>query len=285
MSTLETQKRELSEVSSVRYITNTLLEISAERIKRLRDRFEQNQLFYTEIRDLYALVKGSAERRQELTVVQTTKRARQISVAVTSNSRFYGSINAAVIDAFKKHMGESPDRSFMVIGNIGERLLSGLPERKRSVFLSFAGDQPTGGEIRHLLTELESYSEVLIFYPQFINVFLQGVGVLNLSEHVESQSNEHKSIEYLFEPELPLILQFFETRVRHLLLSRAMLESELARTAARLTTMNRADERALNVLKRLAAAIRKEEQTLDSLRLIESLSGFQKWRKTKKHNV
>jgi F-type H+-transporting ATPase subunit gamma len=284
MSTLETQKRELSEVSSVRYITNTLLEISAERIKRLRDRFEQNQLFYTEIRDLYALVKGSAERRQELPKDQP-KRSRQISVAITSNSRFYGSINAAVIDAFKKHMGESPNRSFMVIGNIGERLLSGTPERKRSVFLNFAADQPTGGEIKHLLKELDSYAEVLFFYPQFINVFLQGVGVLNLSEQVESRGDEQAPVEYLFEPELTQILQFFETRVRHLLLSRAMLESELARTAARLTTMNRADERAQGVLKRLSVSIRKEEQTLDSLRLIESLSGFQKWRKTKKYNV
>lgn len=283
MSTLESQKRELVEVTGVRFITNTLLEISAERIKHLRDRFEQNQLFYTEIKELYALVKESASRNDDLKPL-AQKESRSISVAVTSNSRFYGSINKAVIDAFSKHMEEVPGRSFMVVGNVGERLLEGTPFRKKAVFLSFAGDEPTVGELRHLLKELDDYTEVLVYYPQFVNVFYQDVGVLNLSEEIEA-SKGGEMVEYLFEPELPEILRFFETRVRHLLLSRAMLEAELARTAARLTTMNRADERALTVLKRLASAIRKEEQTLDSLRLIESLSGFQKWRKTKMHSV
>jgi ATP synthase F1 gamma subunit len=276
MSTLEQKKNEYEEVQSVRFITNTLLEISAERIKALRERFDKNQIFYREIRDLYALVRWHALKRGGEGVVDT--REHSVSLALTSNSRFYGSINSAVMENFIRHMDVSPERSFILVGNVGGRIISGTRYEKRCVYWTFNSDDPTENELQKLLEELKKYREVLVFHPQFVNVFYQDVGILSLTESDEIGDRSEKTLEYIFEPELPRIVRFFETRVRHLLLSRAMLESELARTAARLVTMNRADERAAHLMRELLSAVRKEEQTLDSLRLIESLAGIGKWK-------
>lgn len=284
MSSLEQKQREYDDMRAIWFVANTLLEVSAERIKHLRDRFEQNQLFYAEISELFGTIKRSAQKRKELDrMVRAGKRS--VSIAVTSNSRFYGSINNQIINAFIKHIESHPDRSFMVIGAVGERLMASTQFRKKSVYISFAGDHPTQNEVRHLLDEIEPYADVLIFHPQFVNVFLQEVGILDMNQTGGAVSSGLGDVEYLFEPELPRILKFFETRVRYLLFQRAMLETELARTAARLTAMSRSEERASNVLKHVRMMIRKEQQTLDSQRLLESLAGIVKWKKIPRINL
>jgi len=284
MSTLEEGKRELEDVEAIRFVTGTLLELSAERIKQLREKFEQNQLFYAEISDLYALVKWNAERRDELAKA-IPARGKRLSIALTSNSRFYGSLNRHIVDTFVKHIETQENRSFMVIGTVGQRLMEFTPHRNKAVYLSFAGDQPTQSEVHHLLQQLEPYSEVLVYHPQFVNVFLQDVGVLDMTHSAPEVKQQHADVNYLFEPELPRILSFFETRVRYLLFQRAMLESELARTAARLTTMSRAEERAGTEIAQLRTSILKEQQTFDSLSLLESIAGTLKWRVAAKNNL
>lgn len=283
MSTLEQKLRELEDVQTIRFITGTLLEVSVARIKKLRDQFEQNQLFYAEINDLYSLVKRKVGRRDEL-VTSISARTKRISIAITSNSRFYGSLNRHLIDSFVKHIAAQKNRSFMVIGSVGRRLVEMTSHSQKCVYLSFVGDQPTQDEIYSLMGKLEPYSEILVYHPQFVNVFLQDVGVLDMT-HSTGVAAREDDIEYLFEPELPKIVSFFETRVRYLLFARAMLESELARTAARLTAMNRAEERAGQELSRMRVGIHKEQQTLSSLQLLESLAGTLKWRTITKNSL
>jgi len=283
MSTLERGQKELEDIETIRFVTGTLLEISAERIKHLREKFEKNQLFYSEINDLYSLVKWNAARRDELAQA-IPPRDRKISIAVTSNSRFYGSLNRHLLDAFSKHIDAHENRSFMVIGSVGQRLMEATPHKRRCVYVSFAGDQPTQSEVRHLLSQLESYREILVYHPQFVNVFLQDVGVLDMTHSTPLQADA-ADISYLFEPELPRILSFFETRVRYLLFQRAMLESELARTAARLTTMSRAEERASTQMAEARRSLHREQQTFDSLSLLESIAGTLKWRVATKNNL
>lgn len=279
---LEQKQQEYESIRTIRFVTSTLLEVSAERIKKLREQFEKNQLFYAEVSDLYSLVKWTADRRDEL-VQAMPVREKKISIALTSNSRFYGSLNRHLIDTFTKHIESQQNRSFMVIGSVGQRLMEATPHQKKCLYLNFAEDNPAPREVQRLMEELEPYSEILVYHPQFVNVFLQDVGVLDMTHSVTAHKADDE-VEYLFEPELPKILSFFETRVRYLLFQRAMLESELARTAARLTTMSRAEEKAVQEMKRARIGILKEQQTFDSLRLLESLAGTLKWRTAAKNN-
>lgn len=285
MSTLEQKQHEYEDVRTIRFVTSTLLEVSAERIKKLRDQFEQNQLFYSEISELYALVKANAERNDELAQA-ISKKERKVSVAITSNSRFYGTLNRQIITSLSRHIEEqkAETRTYMVIGSVGQRLMENSSLKKKCVYLSFAGDNPTQLEVQHLLNELDPYGEILILYPQFVNVFTQSIGKLDVTHTAPPEKKHEEDVEYLFEPELPRILSFFETRVRYLLFQRAMLESELARTAARLNSMSRAEDRATQEMKKVRVAILREQQTFDSLRLLESLAGSLKWRTAAKHN-
>lgn len=284
MSTLEKKKQDLQDFRTVRFVSTTLSEISAERIKSLRAEFEKNQRFHVEVSNLYRTVKLNAIRRNEYAEKTSTKK-KAIAVAMTSNSRFYGSLNRNIMSVFVADMQER-NRDYLVVGNTGRRYMDTVPKHKSCQYLMFKGDQPSDREIQQFLKMVDVYDQVFIYYPMFVNAFTQDVAVLDInhaSATEEIQPETVEDIDYIFEPELPKILRFFETRVRHLLFHRVMLEAELSRTAARLVAMQGAEERADDAIDKMRISIRKEKETFDTMRLLESLAGRAQWKKSQTH--
>ena len=83
-----------------------------------------------------------------------------------------------------------------------------------------------------------------------------------------------EEINILFEPEYSEILGFFQTQVRSLLFLRVMLETDLARTAARLITMSGAEERASDVIKQKRSQLRKMQASIINTKLLETFNAM-----------
>ena len=280
-SALGTRQNELEDLETIGSVASGLFDVSAEKIKRLRVAFEKNKAFYDDIADLYQSIKQTAFERGELpkksaSVVQT------VTVAFTSNIRFYGVVNAEVIGAFIEHMRSSADSDYIVIGRTGKTLMGEVPDlQKRASYYAFKEDEPDGEERRQFLKNVASYNQVQVFYPSFRNVFSQKVVMQDITytPRIEAIPNQTLAFDYIFEPELPKILNFFETKVRYLLFKRVMLESELSRTAARLIPMNKAQDRSGEEITRLRRAVRRKVANFNDLRLLESFSAISKWKK------
>jgi len=274
------KQQELDELKTVRFVTGALFEVSAENIGRLRSAFEKNRLFYIEISDLYRSVKKTALSRGDIEEKPSNK-VSGVSVAFTTNSRFYGSVNSDIMRTFVEHM-KVTKRDCVIIGKTGKTFIENYPElSKRCTYFSFEGDQPTVKEMRQFLKRVSPYEQVFVFHPSFVNVFTQDVTVLDITHtpRLDEEIEEVEKTDYIFEPELPKILHFFETRVRYLLFQRAMLESELARTSARLLAMSKAEERANEEVSNVQRLIRREVETFNDMRLLESFSAISKWKK------
>jgi len=145
--------------------------------------------------------------------------------------------------------------------------------------MSFEDDNPTDEELSIFLERIKPYGRILIFYPSFISVFKQGVKTIDITQKPEPTIDLKKEEEYIFEPDLAEMIQFFETQIRHLLFNRAMLETELARTAARLMRMNESENRATELIKEKESQLQKETSALSSIRLLETFLGYRQWRK------
>ncbi len=275
-----TRRKNLDDLETIRFVTSALFEVSAEKIDSLRSSFQRNATFYDEIGDLYKYVKRAALSRGQLPEKSHTV-SKKISVAFTSNSRFYGSVNTDVMNALIKSMHDT-DSDYMVIGRMGEFFMRNFPKLSKHVsFLSFEGDDPTEEETLAFLKKISAYNQVYVFHTTFINIFTQKVSVLDIAHTPSADASGHAKgdVDYIFEPELPKILAFFETRVRHLLFQRIMLESELARTAARLIAMNKAQDRAEEGLTSLRRLLKRDEATFNDARLLEAFSAISKWKK------
>ena len=280
MSIVTEKKEELKDVQTAKFITSMLRDISAIKMRNIKDKFKKNDTFFAEISNLYNLVK-----LQELKQLHKDKKRKKehgssmlLSVAITSNKHFFGSLNNNVMENFLKEI-EKKVGDTLIIGNTGKQYISDIKNKKKYKFMSFKDDNPTDEELGMFLERIKHYGRVVIFYPSFISVFRQGVKTVDITQKPKLTEDLKKEEEYIFEPDLSEMIKFFETQIRNLLFNRAMLETELARTAARLMRMNESENRATDLIKEKESQLQKETMALSSTRLLETFLGYKQWRK------
>lgn len=163
----------------------------------------------------------------------------------------------------------------MLIGLTGKTLLDTNPPNKPIEVILFKDDIPTTREIYTLLDRIKQFERVYLYHPHFINLMEQDTTVTDITYN-PTPEEEKKSAgkNFIFEPELPDIINFFETHVRFLLFRRSLLEVELARTSARLVAMIKAQERSREVIEKNKRQLRIAQKSLINARLLEGLAGI-----------
>lgn len=288
MSIITKKEEELDGIQTAKFVTSTLRDISATRIRKLKERFNTNVSFYSEISDLYLVVKREAMRRANVGSEHAKKSLKQnksgsLAVALTSDTQFYGSLNREVMDYFLEHLEKNPGHKALIIGNTGIKYMEEVKSNKNYSTINFDSENPNSKEIRRFLEKVESYNQVDVFYPRFVNVFQQEPGVRDIAytpEPLEEEEQEEGS-KYISEPELSKMLDFFDTQVKSILFQRTILETELSRAAARVVKMDKAEDRAKEMMDDKSKELQKQIAQLQGRRLLETFSGYQKWKENK----
>lgn len=266
MPQLEGLKEEIKDEKTLYDLASAFAEVSAARTGLLKKKFEENQSFYQEVSDLYRLVKFSAH---------LTEGASKgtLSVAITTNGRFYGVINLEVIRKFiAETKGRETER--LVVGKIGIMYLQSIKFAAPFKTMLFETDVPQLADLEKFLEIAQPYQRVLLFYPQFRTIYTQTPAVTDIAYSPTPTVRQavEEELHFIFEPELPKIVDFFETQIRSILLNRVLLEVELAVTASRLQAMSRAKEHAETVLNKKRSELTKATHSLINARLLDSLS-------------
>jgi ATP synthase F1 gamma subunit len=277
-------KDELDELTTLKFISQAFTEASAASIKMIRDKFETNKEFYDEISHIFHLVRIAYDKYKKEKKIKNdeNKQERVLSVALTSNHRFYGNINVNIMRKFMTDV-EQNRSEVMIIGTTGKDFMKSSGFSRKFDTLIFAKDQLTIDEMKDFLEKIKPFHKVFLYYPQFVSLLTQTVGITDITQVAQfGEKNADEKIEILFEPEVPKILEFFEQQVRSLLFLHVLLEADLSRTAARLISMNAAEERADEIIKEQKAILRKINSSVANRRLLETFSGMSVWKK-KKH--
>ena len=271
MPQIEKLKAEIKNEEALYRLAGAFTEVSAAKIGMLKQKFEKNQSFYQEVSDLYRLVKSSSN-------PQKTASKGVLSVAMTTNNRFYGVIN---LEVMKKFLGETtgPKPERLVIGKIGNAYLQSIGFKEKVEKMVLADDVPQMADLEKLLTLSKSYQKVLLYHPRFQTVYTQTPTVTDIafSPTPTTQKTVEETVRFIFEPELPKIVEFFETQIRAILLKRVLLEVDLSVTASRLQAMSRAEEHALKGLSQRKRQLTKKMHSQINARLLESLGRVKRW--------
>ena len=86
--------------------------------------------------------------------------------------------------------------------------------------------------------------------------------------------------DFIFEPELVKMLQFFDNQFKILLIQETFLEAELARTASRMISMDQAQTNAKSFIKDKKKDLALSIRTLNNNRLLEMLNFRNKQKKS-----
>lgn len=282
MSTLTDTKDRLQTYISLKYIAQSYTEISARKLKEIRRDVERNRSFFDELSNLYRAIKVVAAEKYHIFAGKNGKTA---IVLITSNFRFYGTLNAKLVEFFVKETASRPADIF-VIGKSGADLLSSHTFPAFLTFLTFRKDLPSNEELKPFVAKLAPYKQVLLFYPQFQSILVQNPVVKDITESqnvkqptpikrqnlLDAILSKHHTWtdDYMFEPSIEKILEFFDTQMITLLVEEAFLESELAKTAARLVAMDQAQTKAEEFVQTETKALARSIVAVKNAHLLET---------------
>lgn len=274
MSAINELKEGLAQTETAQFVTTMLRDISATKLQSIRARFEANLTYFKELHELMSLVQEYADERatgEKAKIVPHQK----VYVAVTSNKRFYGTLNHEIIHALHDALLDDVTSDCVVVGQTGRQIVDVAPLPSNPRFIAFLKDEPTEAELLSCIMSLSSYHEIVVIHPTFVNSFQQHAFSTDLTHVASTQkSDARRTIDYMFEPDIPKIITFFQTQIRLVLFSRVMLETQLALTGARLMKMQRARERAGELVIQQSRTIHKEMSTMKGMRLLETFAGF-----------
>ena len=240
----------IEEGKSLKLIAQVYSEISFTKLKRIRGEVVRNRDFFTEISQIYHLVKDIASKKK----IATAKSKKTISLLLTSNYGFYGTVNSKLIPFFMVNTTKS-DTDRIVIGKAAIEHFKAIRYFHAYKPLIFKGDLPTAEELTGLASQIKDYNQVLVYYPLFKSVLVQDPVMKDITE-TQSEASQIKNpaldlsqYPFIFEPELNKIIEFFDSQIAILLLEQTFLEAELARTASRLISMDQAQTEANKFIK------------------------------------
>lgn len=255
--------------NSLKMIAQAYSEIANEKVKKIRVEAERNRLFLEEIGKAYALVKLLALRRK----IGVLKPKGRVCVLITSNNRFYGTLDSDLIKFFTQQtVPIQTDR--IIIGKMGIEHFktTGIFQNYQTLILRH--DQPNIEELRKIVDSVKDYSQVLVFYSQLKSLLVQEPKILDLTEtqSAYSSNKDESKFRFVFEPELAKILAFFDSQVTNLLLEGAFLESEAARTASRFISMDQAESQAGKLIKEYEKIRTYTKRVLENNVILESFA-------------
>jgi F-type H+-transporting ATPase subunit gamma len=271
MATIKQIKQTLEKDESLRLVARTFSEVSANRLQQIRNIIERNRSFFTEIAGLYHIVKTEALERKILTKI---KKEGAVSLLISSNHRFAGAVENQLFLLYVSHTPEFTTKR-IVVGRTGAAFLRESHYWRDFDVWEFPSDLPNREEINKLAEEARRYERIFVYFPQFKTVMTQQPNFVDLTGSIEPTPEEMRhSFYYIFEPEIEKMYTFFDNQIVALLLQQTFLEAELARTAARLISMEQAQRNAEKVItqdKRQLALVNRSRQNRALLETIATL--------------
>lgn len=271
----------LEEGESLKAITQAYSEIANLKVKRIRSAVERNRLFFEEISRVYGIIKAVATKKK----IALQKPKQKLCLILTSNYRFYGNINNALTEFFFGLNKEASQMDTMVLGKTGLELFKSsklLPSFQEVVLKT---DMPSSRELLDLVKVCAQYTQVLVFYPKFKSLLTQQATYADITASslvTEKDSQDPKKqdfLQFIFEPELGKILNFFDSQIITLLLEGTFLESELSRTASRFISMDKAETEANKLIKQYQSLKAYAKRNQDNNTILENFASMAALRK------
>jgi F-type H+-transporting ATPase subunit gamma len=206
---------------------------------------------------------------------------RQLLVLVTSDRGLCGGFNANLIRAAQTYLDEHRDREISIIA-VGRKGRDYFVKRSVKVIgehinifgrLEFHQSQPIAKEIIDLYTE-EKVDAVDFIYNEFKSIMTQRVMIERYLPIKAIRPAEGESlIDYIYEQPAQEIFNSLLPRYVEIEVYRALLESQAAELAARMTAMDAATNNAADMIDSLTLYMNRVRQAAITREIIEVVSG------------
>lgn len=286
--TIHQFQNDLEGLDNIKVLVQTYEEIAAIRMRKVRSAVLANREFNAGITEIFQELMSSY--KKELYALMQKKQQKDISkfsliphngktvcVLLSANVGLYGDIVRRTYTLFNDEV-RNIDADIILVGRLGKTEFEHeFPERKYSYIE--LGDNVLDTEIlKKLIEQMIMYEKVLVFFGQFQTITNQKPVMLNVYGNQNISDNTLKSqVLYFFEPSLERIILIFETELFASVFEQTLHESQLAKLASRLYTLDLATENIKNRELLVTQQIRILHHRLNNSKQQSTLSGMTLW--------
>lgn len=267
MITKKLLESEIENLEGLNDMIKAYEEIAASRIMHSRQTVLANRSFIDEISEIFEEVLASYKKQVDELIKKNkksgdfsfaNKNGKTLYLLVSANTGLYGSIVKRTFDLFVDNSrDQNVDKA--IIGKLGLTMWQHTKIKDKYFYFDFPDQNVDEQLLKQILDFIVSYEKVIIFYGRFQNLVTQDPIYSNISGNTHTgQKTPHENVRYMFEPSLEKILEFFEKQIFASIFEQTMRESQLAKTASRLTTLDTASE---NIIKKLSIVTSEKNRT------------------------
>lgn len=281
---------EVTQLENFKTLIATYEEVASIRMRKIRSSVIASRDFNLGLATVYQDIKTSYKneivnlvRQKRMKSIQNlsllSRNGKSIAVLISSSSGLYGDIVQKTYQLFRNHLLIQPCE-VLIIGKFGRNLFIEEFPQKKFFFYDFYDTQDSAQQVKQIVEELIPYEQIYLFYAQFETLSSQKAIMLDIyGQELSVKSSKEAKNKYLFEPSLKRILEFFESEIFASIVEQTFRESELARFAARMITLDSANENTQLALKKIDLQKRiimhrminkKQSDTLNSLMFLKT---------------
>ncbi len=280
MAALLDIRRRIRSVKSTQQITRAMKMVAAARLRRAQDRIFNARPYANQMMTLLSsVVARITDRSHPLLAERPIER--QLLVLVTADRGLCGGFNTNLIRAAQSYVDEHRDRdvSIVVVGRKGRDYFVRRPVKiigeHINIFgrLEFSQAQPIAQRIIELYTQ-EKVDAVDFIYNEFKSIMTQRVMMeryLPIKPIVPAAGES--LIDYIYEQPAQEIFNALLPLYVEIEVYRALLESQAAELAARMTAMDAATNNAREMIDNLTLYMNRVRQAAITREIIEVVSG------------
>jgi F0F1-type ATP synthase gamma subunit len=275
MQTKRNVAKEIAELKTLKVLTKVYAEIAALRMHKKRAEVLYARDFLREVEAVFADARraylAELKRKSVVQGVDLTKKitllshnGKHVAVFIAANTRLYGDLIQRTFELFLEDVKVAGSEA-TVVGRMGRVMFEGAMGEKPYTYFDMPDNSIDVASLSALAKHLVPYDEIHLYYGKFVNVVRQEPQLYTISAELSfAEDNKGKLQYYLFEPSIEKVLQYFEGQIFGTLLEQTVNEAQLAKYAARLTTMDRAEQAVSVKLKKISRlALRANHNALN----------------------
>lgn len=286
MPSLKEVKNRITSVISTQQITKAMRMVAASKLRRAQEKMTQIRPYAGKLNGIVSnLVASVGSDTDDDWYKAKPAENRILVVVITSDRGLCGAFNSTVIKAAVRLIQEKYPVQFnngnVTVLPFGKRSLEYFTKRKFTCEDSYWGIfgqltyENVGKASSHIIETYKQggYDKVEIVYNSFKNVATQILTTEQFLPLKMEATAVNNAPDYIFEPEGEELLIGLIPQLLTVQLYRAILESNAAEHAARMTAMDKASENAGELLKELKLAYNRSRQAAITKEILEIVGG------------
>jgi F-type H+-transporting ATPase subunit gamma len=289
MASLRDIRKRIKSVKNTQKITKAMKMVSAAKLRRAQDRVMAARPFADKLARTTAALARRAEALGEaphplLVARPEAKKGGRIEVvAITSDRGLCGAFNSNVVRRALRQRFDVKDTAKEVrVSTIGKKAMEGMKRERVALRKAYEQmfDPLTYAKAQQVATDLaDAYVKgeidaVVIVYNEFVNAATQRVIVDQVLPIQPVDVKEGESlVDYAYEPSRDVLLDQLLPRQLATRIYRALLESQAAEHAARMSAMDNASKNAKEMVDSLTLYYSRARQAAITKELMEIIGG------------